>query len=122
MKITKRQLRRIIKEEKTNLQENKLVGSIGFGSNAQRAHHLAEQPISGRHADQMADAQALSNAHKELQVILHDASRAMDQWVNDNHAILDAAGELDDPESLTIRMDDLRLLLNDLRDEAYRRR
>ena len=41
MKITKRQLRRIIREEKSKLlNENRLVGSIGFGSNAERQEHL----------------------------------------------------------------------------------
>jgi hypothetical protein len=147
MKITKRRLRQIIKEEKKNLLEEGTTGSAfgwGFGSfrpnqtpdfgksygeggrtighSHPMPNPLSEQPISGRQADQMADAQALSDVHKELQTILHDASLAMDQWVNDNHAVLDAAGELDDPESLTIRMDDLRLELNDLRDEAYKRR
>ena len=57
MKISKRQLRRIIKEEKSRLAENRLVGSIGFGSNAERARRLAEQPISGEQAVQMQTAQ-----------------------------------------------------------------
>jgi|LWDU01.1.fsa_nt_gi hypothetical protein len=143
MKITKRQLRQIIKEEKKNLLEEGTTGSAfgwGFGSfrpnqspdfgtsygeGGRTIGHthpmpnpLSEQPRSGRHDTD----QALSDVHKQLQTILHDASLAMDKWVNDNHAVLDAAGELDDPESLTIRMDDLRLEINDLRDEAYKRR
>ena len=44
MKVSKRQLRRIIKEETARLTENRLVGSIGFGSNAERGRRLAEQP------------------------------------------------------------------------------
>ena len=42
MKITKNQLRRIIKEEKARLAESRMVGSIGFGSNAERAKRLVE--------------------------------------------------------------------------------
>ena len=147
MKITKRRLRQIIKEEKSKLLEEGTRGSaFGWGFGSFRPNQtpdfaksygegarvigqyrnnnkdLTEQPVSGRQADQMADAQALSDAHKDLQTILHDASVAMDQWVDDNHAVLDAAGELDDPNSLTIRMDDLRLSMNDLRDEAHKRR
>ena len=65
---------------------------------------------------------ALQDAYKELQEILHDADLAMNAWVDKHQAVLDAAGELDDPNSLTIRMDDLRLQLIDLKDEAYKRR
>ena len=53
MKVSKRQLRRIIREEKARLVENRLVGSVGFGSNAERGRRLAEQPISGEQAVQM---------------------------------------------------------------------
>jgi len=58
MKVSKRQLRKIIREEKARLNENRLVGSIGFGSNAERGRRLAEQPISGEQAIQMQTAQS----------------------------------------------------------------
>ena len=53
MKITKRQLRKIIKEEKALLNESRLIASMGFGSNSYRVSKLAEQPISGEQAEQM---------------------------------------------------------------------
>ena len=72
MKITKRQLRRIIREEKSKLQESKLVGGVGFGfsSTYPRESHLAEQPISGRHANQMQAQQDYSRTVKDLISIL----------------------------------------------------
>jgi hypothetical protein len=57
MKITKRQLRRIIKEEKVKLQEgNKLISSFGFGSNAQRAESVAESSWTSSASPSHSDA------------------------------------------------------------------
>ena len=60
MKITKRQLRRIIKEEKARLTESRLVGSIGFGSNADRGRRLFEQARSPEMAALEAAIEALA--------------------------------------------------------------
>jgi len=146
-KITKKQLRQIIKEEKAQLLNERAGHAVGlgfagwaptkkpdfakaYGRGARTIGHshpipdqqLSEQPISGRQADQMAQDQALKDAYKALQEILFDADKAMNVWVDNHHDVLDAAGELDDPNSLTIRMDDLRLDMKDLADEAYKRR
>ncbi len=146
MKVTKKALRRIIKEEKSKLLEESSGMGLGWGFDSFRANRspdfaksygkdarvigqyhnnnkdLTEQPISGRQADQMAQDQALQDAYKALQEILFNADKAMNVWVDTHHDVLDAAGELDDPNSLTIRMDDLRLDMKDLADEAYKRR
>ena len=57
MKMTKRQLRKMIREEKGRLDESRLIASMGFGalhgSNSYRMSRLAEQPISGEQAEQM---------------------------------------------------------------------
>lgn len=146
-KITKKQLRQIIKEEKAQLLNERAGHAVGlgfagweptrnpdfakaYGAEARTIGHshptpgsqLSEQPISGRQADQMAGEQALRDAYKALQEILFDADKAMNAWVDRHHDVLDTAGELDDPNSLTIRMDDLRLDMKDLADEAYKRR
>tara|TARA_Y100001937_G_scaffold21122_1_gene29760 strand:+ start:387 stop:800 length:414 start_codon:yes stop_codon:yes gene_type:complete len=135
-KKTKAQMRTIIREL---LSEGTTGHAIGLGFSNFRAnenpdfakaygrdaqtvghsHQLAEQPVRSA---MPADDMALKDAYKELQEILHDADLAMNAWVDKHQAQLDAAGELDDPNSLTIRMDDLRLQLVDLKDEAYKRR
>tara|TARA_A100001011_G_scaffold268834_2_gene277978 strand:+ start:8857 stop:9297 length:441 start_codon:yes stop_codon:yes gene_type:complete len=146
MKVTKKDLRRIIREEKSKLLKEGNGMGLGWGFGDFTPNHkpdfaksygkdarvigqyrnnnkdLTEQPISGRQADQMAGDQALSDAFKELQEIIHDASLAMDRWVDNHHAALDAAGELDNPDSITIRMDELRIDLKAIADEAYKRR
>jgi hypothetical protein len=90
MKISKRQLRRIIKEEKANLQENKLVGSVGFGSNAERGRHLAEQPISGEQAKQMQidqDFNPLFDSNHVYDLLFYDFADIEDgsAWVSDEN-------------------------------------
>ena len=72
MKISKRQLRKIIKEEKSKiLNENRrLVGGVGFGSNFQQQQNLAEQPISGRQANQMQASQDMRRVTRELMEVL----------------------------------------------------
>jgi|TARA_R110001583_G_scaffold21333_3_gene81025 hypothetical protein len=81
MKITKRQLRRIIREEKSKLlNENRLVGSIGFGSNAERQEHLknrGQKSINEEEKQKLAEAgypESLSAAANELFKILDSMS------------------------------------------------
>ena len=86
MKITKRQLKRIIREEKTRLTENRLVGSIGFGSNAERGRRLAEQPISGEQAIQMQrDQNPLFNPRHVKDLLFDDFAEIEpgDAWVSE---------------------------------------
>ena len=40
MKITQKKIRQIIREEEEKLQESRLFGAIGFGSNSHRAQQL----------------------------------------------------------------------------------
>ena len=142
MKVTKKDLRRIIREEKSKLLKEGNGMGLGWGfegfqsnqrpdfakaygrdaktlgpAHGPRTSTLAEQP-----AGMYPDDGGLDDAFKELQEIIHDASLAMDSWVNTHHDALDAAGELDDPESITIRMDELRIDLKAIADEAYKRR
>ena len=139
-KITKRQLLQIIREEKSQLLNERAGHALGLGfagweptrnpdfakaygpgaKTVGPTYQIAEQPQ--RRGFNTDDILALKDAYKELQEILHEADKAMDAWVDRNHSVLDAAGELDDPNSITIRMDDLRLQLVDLKDEAYKRR
>jgi len=86
MKITKRQLRKIIKEEKARLTESRLVGSIGFGSNAERRRRLAEQPISGEQAVQMQrDQNPLFNPQHVKDLLFDDFAdiEPGDAWVSE---------------------------------------
>ncbi len=138
-KLTKKQLRQIIKEEKSQLLNERAGHAVGLGfagweptrnpdfakaygrgaKTVGPTYQISEQPARSAYS---GDDLALKDAYKELQEILHDADKAMDAWVDRHQAALDAAGELDDPNSITIRMDDLRLQLVDLKDEAYKRR
>ena len=138
-KKTKAQMRNIIREL---LSEGTTGHAIGLGFSNYRAnenpdfakaygrdaktvghsHQIAEQPAPTRNMAAQGPNQALQDAFTELQNILHDADKAMNAWVDKHHEVLDATGELDDPNSITVKMDDLRLQLIDLKDEAYKRR
>lgn len=151
MKVTKKQLNKIIREVKADLiKENAGMGlgwgfgsfqpnsnpdfARAYGSDAKSVGHahqqlrrqgrpdMSEQPARRELHQVHEDELVLKDAFKELQQIIHDASLAMDSWVNTHHDALDAAGELDDPESITIRMDELRIDLKAIADEAYKRR
>ena len=62
MKLTKRQIRKIVREEKAKLNESRMVGSLGFGSNLDRASTLFEQPISPEQGEQMQMEKDWKNA------------------------------------------------------------
>jgi len=86
MKVSKRQLRKIIREEKARLTENRLVGSVGFGSNAERGRRLAEQPISGEQAIQMQrDQNPLFNPRYVKDLLFDDFAdiEPGDAWVSE---------------------------------------
>ena len=89
-KLTKKQLRQIIKEEKSQLLNERAGHAVGLGfagweptrnpdfakaygrgaKTVGPTYQLAEQPISGRQANQMQASQDLRDAYKELQEIL----------------------------------------------------
>lgn len=151
-KITKNKLRQIIKQEKSKLLNERAGHAVGlgfagwepqknpdfakaYGRGAKSVGHphevgqrrqgqraIEEQPqrreLHRAHDDELA----LKDAYKALQEVLFEADKAMNVWLDSHHDVLDQAGELDDPNSLTIRMDDLRLGMKDLADEAYKRR
>jgi hypothetical protein len=97
MKVSKRQLRQIIKEERAK---------------------LIEQPISGGQADQMQADQDMQGAMDELEVVIYEFSKTVDKWFNTHNDKLEPTGVLDDPDSWAIRLEEIRYDLNELMSDA----
>ena len=93
MKISKRQLRQIIKEERAKLHE---------------------QPISGAQADQMQADQEMTAALQGLESLITEFSSEVDGWFDRHSETLEPTGILDDPDSWAIRLEEMRYDLNHL--------
>ena len=91
MKITKRQLKRIIKEERAKLNEQ--PSSVGSGDEMTKALH-------------------------ELEASIIEFSKNVDGWFMEHNDLLEPTGMLDDSDSWAIRLEEMRYDLNELVKEA----
>lgn len=137
--ITKKQLRQIIKEERARLLNERAGHAVGIGfqgwaptenpdfakslgRNAKTIghhHQLNEQPVSGGQAQEMSLQQLRDNgAFADLQEILMDAIMKIDKWQQEHEVGLEDAGMMD----MGVALEEARLDLDDLRQEAYQYR
>ncbi len=141
MKITKKQLREIIKEEKAKILEESAKGTpgIGFagwspnrtpdfaksygrgarviGQYRNNNNDLTEQPLPAPSDDPKENAfQTLkyNGAWKELQEIMHDATSTIDKWQQEHEVGLEDADMVD----VGIQIEEARSALEDLRQLA----
>ncbi len=141
MKVNKKQLRRIIREELSLLNEHRYgAGSIGFaswkpnerpnfaksyGSEAKVVwdHSRRERPnVSEQGMPAMSDDPAenafqtlkYNGAFKDLQEIMHDATSKIDTWQQEHEVGLEDADMVD----VGVQLEDARLALDALRQLA----
>ena len=107
MKITKRQLKRIIKEEKA-----KILGEnfYGFDDDAGGTYSPGGVRLSPPSEELKAELRVLEG-------ILDDFSASIDKWFNKNNDELEDTGLLDDPESWALRLEDLRIDISNMANE-----
>ena len=138
-KISKKQLRQIIKEERAKLLNESAGHAVGvgfagwepkknpdfakaYGRDAKTVghhHQLNEQPVSGGQAQEMSLQQLRDNgAFADLQDILMDAIMKIDKWQQEHEVGLEDAGMMD----MGVALEEARLDLDDLRQEAYQYR
>ncbi len=140
MKITKKKLREIIKEEKAKILEESSKGnpSIGFagwspnrkpdfaksygrdarviGQYRNNNKDLQEQPMPASGDPKEAAFQKLkyNGAWKDLQEIMHDCSAKIDKWQQEHEVGLEDADMVD----VGVQLEEARLALEDLRQLA----
>ena len=106
MKITKRQLRRIIKEEKAKIINENFYGlDDGGGTFSPGGERLA-------HPSPELKAELVI-----LEGLLDSFSASVDQWFSKNNDELEMTGLLDDPESWALRLEDLRIDISNMANE-----
>ena len=98
MKITKRQLRKIIREEKAKILDENFYGLDDEGGTFSPGGVRLTSPSPELKAELVT-----------LESLLDNFSASVDQWFSKNNDELEATGLLDDPESWAIRLEDLRI-------------
>tara|TARA_B100001250_G_C19710184_1_gene748814 strand:+ start:484 stop:837 length:354 start_codon:yes stop_codon:yes gene_type:complete len=100
MKISKRQLKRIIKEEKAKILNENFYGleDDEAGGTYSPGGVRLSNPSEGLKAELIV-----------LEGILDGFSSSVDKWFTKNNDDLEDMGLLDDPESWAIRLEDLRI-------------